>query len=306
LVDLVGGDAGARRGWDVQAIRNANRAVVKAQAALAAADEELNSLRLDREALSRRPLPDAPLTDAVHAERDEAAGDMAAMRTVLGELSQSVELLVERDRVRERLAREQAQLNAEIEVAYEARDAAREALTSAAAQLKHVRFAGRTWPLPDTVPTARELRREHAVSGREGAPRVALDEESWEDALTRAHIPIDIYGVDDEPLTTRIRRELNLQEFAAILGMGIGGLSKRLRGASSPLFALEGPESPLIVIGHRDKSRLRFIDVEKLPESLLSGLLPEQREMMEHMLGVPMGSTRWGGRVMPKRGGPSA
>jgi len=44
---------------------------------------------------------------------------------------------------------------------------------------------------------------------------------------------------------------------------------------------------------------LRFIDTGKLPDSFLQRLLPEQCEMIEQLLAVPMGSTRWSGRRMP-------
>jgi len=74
---------------------------------------------------------------------------------------------------------------------------------------------------------------------------------------------------------------------------------KRLRGDHEPWFLLTGPDSPLIVIGDPATSKLRFINIDRLPSGFLRLLLPEQREMIEQLLAVPMGSTRWGGRRMP-------
>ena len=79
-----------------------------------------------------------------------------------------------------------------------------------------------------------------------------------------------------------------------MLGITDGALRKRLRGDHAPPFDLVGLDSPLIVLS----SKLRCIDADKLPTAFLKRLLPEQLEMIEQLLAVPMGTTRWGGRRM--------
>jgi hypothetical protein len=291
LLEIVGGDAGARRGWDLDAIRTAAKRLHKTKTELEVARQQLNALRLDRDGLRLRALPQQ--TCALSDE--ERGGKSDAEQAV--ELRALVELLLERDIARERQDLERDQLDAALEDAHQAAQQARSRHDQALSHLDAIRTAGRTWPLPDAAPTADELRRKCTDSQ---ATSVALDEETWEQALDRAHVQIDLHEDEDaEPPCPRVRDLLNMPEFAAVLGITDGALRKRLRGSSTPLFPLDGEDSPLVVIGDRDTSKLRFIDVDKLPVKFVASLLPEQREMIEQLLLVPMGSTRWGGRVAP-------
>jgi integrase len=291
LLDIVGGAAGARRGWDIDAIRTAGKRLHKAKTELDIAQQQLNALRLNRDGLRLRVLPQQTITRATSDEdlsRKSDAEQAAELRAL-------VELLLERDIARERHDLERDQLDAALEEAHQAVQQARSHHDQALSDLERIRATGRTWPLPDTVPTADELRRQRTESH---PTAVALDEETWEQALDRAHVQINLHEDEDaEPPCPRVRDLLNMPEFAAVLGISDGALRKRLRGTSRPLFPLDGEDSPLLVVGDRDTSKLRFIDADKLPMQFLASLLPEQREMIEQLLTVPMGSTRWGGRT---------
>lgn len=275
VLDLLIGDAGARKGWDIEAIREASRRLAIAQRHLEETERLLASRRLERKALAQRSLPAVP-RDIASLSVDEVA-----------------RLHLERDIAREKLTQERDVLDDLIEQAHDECLEADADADAARKRLDRIRERGRTHPIPDAEPTAAELK---AVDD----DRVALDEETWEQALARAGVSPELLMPDEEeesPL--RIRHHLNMPEFAAVLGLTDGALRKRLRGATTPLFPLEGPDTPLVQDPARPK--LRFINTRKLPARFLKSLLPEQREMIEQLLAVPMGSTRWGGRRIPAK-----
>lgn len=293
LLDIVGGDAGARLGWDLDAIRDAMRSVRSTEAHLKAAECELNARRLQREELVRRSLPKRPTQNVTELGPADDELDVADVRAAFADVRRVCELLLDRDIAREARDRERAQIDDAIEDAHKARDQAAHRHSQTRAQLDEIRQAGRTFPLPDELPTADELRLRHPNDDTK--PPTPLDAESWEDALSRAHIHIDIY--DDEPVTVRVRSSINMPEAAAVMGVTDGALRKRIREKRLP-FTVEGADSPMIVIGDPATSKLRFFDVDKFPREFVDDLLPEQREMLEALLSVPMGTTRFGGRVL--------
>lgn len=292
VLDLLLGEAGARHGWNVQELqticmrhRQAKKRLEKAQAELAARQLELN-------AIEDKPLPIAPKLSIEQAEallESQDAG-IASLRSELRRLTSLVELLLARDLAAEQSHQAMVRLNRQITTIREEIDAAQAARDQIKDELKDFRDRGRTLPLLDETPTTDELR----DAGQLGAH--GLDEETWEEVVERADVPIEsIFAIEKE--VARIRHLLNIAEFAAVLGMTPGGLRKRLSGRHEPYFDLEGPDSPLVTIpGH---PKLRFIDVDKLPRSFRRSLLPEQRMMIDQLLAVPMGSTRWGGRRLP-------
>jgi hypothetical protein len=276
LIDLLAGYAGARRGWNIDAIRGALIRLRIAGQRVAAATQALATLRLERRALRDRPLPEVP------AKLDGLTG------------KQRQELMLTRDVARERRDRDRDAFDDRIEQAHEELTTLQTAHGRIAAELDLIRANGRNHPLPDALPTRAELQ---AADTPDEDP---LDEETWEQAVARADVRLELLALEPDPVSTRIRRKLNLAEFGAVIGMTPSALRKRLRGDHEPWFPLTGPDSPLIVIGDPATSKLRFIDIDKLPNSFLRQLLPEQREMIEQLLAVPMGSTRWGGRRLPE------
>ena len=274
VLDVLTGDAGARRGWDIDSIRGTLIRLRLARQRVDQISQKLTGIRLERLALRDEPLPPVP------TQHDKLP------------VGRKLDLMLSRDVARERRARDRDILDDRIEQAHEDRDAAQTTAEAVAAELAAIRQAGHTHPLPDYLPTADEVRE------RGGDPGYALDQETWEQALARADVRLALLALEPAPISIRLRHELNLPEFAAVLGMSAGGLRKRLRGEHEPFFLLDGRDSPLIVLGDRATSKLRFIDVDKLPESFLRQLLPEQREMIDQLLAVPMGSTQWGGRQL--------
>ena len=276
VIELISGDAGARRGWELDSIRDAVMELNRAHEALNRADQQAAALRLARRALREQPLPYVP------SDLSTLSGD------------ERMELLLRRDAARERHEREHWRLDDDIEQADKDRTSQKASLVACEEALRHIERNGRRTPIHDGLPT-------HAELTSRGEVGTALDAESWEQALDR--IDVAPIAVTPSPATpsTRIREELNLNEFAAVLGITDGTLRKRLRGATRPLFPLTGDDSPLVIVGDRDTSRRRYIIVNKLPASFMRRLLPEQREMIEELLAVPMGSTRWAGPRMTSR-----
>ena len=275
LIDLLAGDAGARRGWNIDTIRSALIRLRIASQRVAAATQTLASLGLERRALRDRPLPHIP------AKLDGLT------------VKEMQKLALVRDVAREGRDRDRDALDDQIEQAHQELTTLQTTHSRIAAELDLIRSNGRNHPLPDELPTRAELQ---AADTPDQDP---LDEETWEQALARADIRLELLALEPDPVSTRIRHKLNLAEFGAVVGITPSALRKRLRGDHEPLFPLDGPDSPLNVIGDPTTSKLRFIDIDKLPQEFLRQLLPEQHEMIEQLLAVPMGSTRWGGRSTP-------
>ena len=273
VLDLLTSDAGARCGWDIDRIRGALIRLRIVQQRIEQANQHLAALRLQRRALCDQPLPPVPTR----------RNGMTA--------SKKLDVMLDRDLAREQRDRERDILDDRIEQAHEQRDTANAARDSITRELDLIREAGRNHPLPDDLPTRDEL----DPSASDAS--YAFDDETWEQALARADVRLDLLALEQDAVSLRVRNCLNLAEFAAVLGMTPSALRKRLRGEHEPFFPLHGTDSPLIIIGDPATSKLRFIDIDKLPASFLPRLLPEQREMIEQLLAVPMGSTRWGGRA---------
>jgi len=275
LIALLASDAGARRGWNIDTIRGTLIRLRIAAQRVAASTQTLAALRLERRAVRDRPLPEPP--------------------TKLDGLTvkEMQKLTLTRDIAREQRDRDRNTLDDHIERAHEGLAAAQTTHVRIAAELGLIHANGRQHPLPDELPTRTEL---NAAGRPEEQP---LDEETWEQALARADVRLELLQLEPDPVYTRIRHVLNVAELGAVIGMTPSALRKRLRGDHAPWFPLTGSNSPLVVIGNPTTSKLRFIDVDKLPQEFLRLLLPEQREMIEQLLAVPMGSTRWAGRRMP-------
>jgi hypothetical protein len=275
LIDLLAGDAGARQGWNIDTIRSSLIRLRIAGQRVAATTQALAALRLERRALRDRPLPHVP--------------------TKLDGLTvkEMQKLTLVRDVAREQRDRDRDAFDDRIEQAHEELTTLQTTHSRIAAELDLIRANGRNHPLPDALPTRAELQ---AADTPDEDP---LDEETWEQALARADVRLELLALEPAPVSTRIRHNLNLAEFAAVIGITPGALRKRLRGDHEPWFPLTGPDSPLIIIGNPATSKLRFINIDKLPDNFLRLLLPEQREMIEQLLAVPIGSTRWGGRRLP-------
>jgi hypothetical protein len=265
---LIHEDAGARLGWDILAIQKAALELELATAQAVEIQRQIAKLELDEDAITQAMItPRVPGGEVSDAE----------FRRIMLAREAAKE---DRDRALWKVQRELRSWYTEVEVAVGRRAAARAAIS-------HLEATGRTHALDDREPTRLELEADMP----DGERRVALDEETWEQALDRAKLRITLVLDQPVPGPPPIRHILNLREFAAVLGMTDRALRDRLSGRASALFPLSGPSSPLVGEG-----KLRSIDVDKLPEGLKRRLLPEQLEMIEQFCAVRMGSTWYGGR----------
>ncbi len=262
-------DAGARLGWDVAAIQ---RVVLELEAARTSLDD-LNR-RITQLELDDRELRDAPIEPRVPARAltDGEAAQLMVSRDAAQE---------HKTRLRNRIADELKPLNREAQALVAQ-------LGEAKTRLELMRTRGRTKPLDDREPLQFEL---DAKRDETGERAIALDEETWEQALERAQISIGFLleapAVAPEP----VRNILNPCEWAAVLGITDRAVRDRLSGRATPMFPVSGPDSPVVGEG-----KLRGIDVRKLSEEFKRRLLIEQLEMIDQLCAVPMGSTRFGGR----------
>lgn len=272
-LDFLFGDAGARKGWDLAEIRAnlreldaATGRAQRAEAALGAAERALKHAerRLDATFERRR---------GKNAHDDDGRASDEALREA------------EHRQRRARDAREDATREA---------DRAGRDVERARARLDSVKAGGRTFPLDD-----REAQQHEITDGG-----VALDLETWEQALHQAEA---IRGTASAALSspaggpaivTRIRNHINLQELAGVCNISDRTVRNWCRsgelkggGVSEAPFPVEGPESPLVTV----TSRLRCIAVERLPREFMDRLSPSQLELIEQILMVEMGTTRWGG-----------
>ena len=266
---LIHGDAGARLGWDTTAIQHAALDGQIAQTRLDEATRRIGQLDLDDRALRDAPIepriPRGPLDD-----------------------SAAIQVMVARDAAREIREGERDRIADELKLLNGDRLEAIGLVNAAASRLDELKQAGHTRPLDDREPTQLEL---DASAGVTGERRVALDEETWDQALERAQIAIGF--LIDEPIITpeALRSVLNLCEWAAVMGTTTRAVRDRISGRPTPMFPLTGPDSPVVGEGKR-----RGIDTSKLSEGFKRRLLTEQLEMIDQFRAFPMGSTNHGGR----------
>lgn len=283
VLDLLDGDAGARRDYDVVAIALAERALERARQELAAEEALLSERLLERRDAQRRPLPPRP-----SGEIDQARANV---------------LLLERDIAREEREQLVFALNEQIDELHRRCAAARAKVRGAHARREQA-LTECNHVVSDAEPTTGELRQQAVLAwqaaGNAGVPAeldqvVGREDETAEQAVARAGLVLVDADEDEARATpTRVRHHLNMPEMAALLGLSDGGLRKLVNGGTKRApFPLAGPESVL----EQEGAKLRFFDIDRLPATFVARLLPEQRELLEQMLGVPMGSTPWGGRA---------
>lgn len=259
-------DAGARRGWDLDAIREALR--LRHAAAHRSAEAERARAIASRRASQQRS--------------QSALGTAADLRTLTHR--ELLELALRRDEARD----DAATADKRVAAATSMHERAQQDTVAADAVLDRLKTAGRTAPLADCVPLANEL--------PDGV--ASLDTETWDEALSRATTIIDdarrtlVGGV--EAADGRMRCYLNLPEFAAVCGVSERAVRAWLQADGGPNapFPTHGPDRVVVAVGNR----LRVVAVERLPAAFMNRLLREQIELMEQLLMVPMGSSRWGGR----------
>ena len=301
LIDLIQTDAGARRSYDIEEIVRRCTRITSAEERCADLERELLKERSQLSAVIARELPETPSESEVTL--DQAVRLLLALN---GE--QAVQ------RREERIRRDA------IDLLRDALDVVRREETRARSALDGLRAMGKTHVIPDRELTTAELR-------ASGAQACGLEDETWDQALARARkeavavaaatgaraltddeacvrrcplcrseaVDGSEAKVTDTLLPPRVRRHLNMAEFCALVRISDGGTARKwFRGETNPPFPIDGPESPVVVQG----ARLRFLDVDKLPDYFLMSLLPEQREMLEEMLRIPMGETGWGGRKL--------
>lgn len=255
VIDMIMGEAGARRGWDIAAIRSALRAQQSAQT-------RLNDARAEHHAAERQLGRFAARLQGVlarHAPTPSATTDIAQVLAM-----------------RDAYDHELRQAMHDKEAAHDARDRTRERVADAerdldrsATQLKALSAAGTTLLLPDDLSNESQ----------------ALERESWEEALERADgVRASAAAQITDPadtVVTRTRAHLNLQEFAGVADV----TDRAVRGR------YDEPADELVTI----TARLRCIAVDRLPASVTDRMTQAQHELMNQMLMVEMGSTRWGG-----------
>ena len=274
VLALLQGVEGARLGWDLATIKDAHEgreAADKVREDLSLAQAEL---KVELRTVRHRTLPPIP--------RD-APGDQDRIDALL----RKVEVLLERDEAREARQREERRVYDQLEEARDRLAHAEERRQGALRVLLTLRAGGRSLPIDDAQPTTAELRRGSAsVAGACG-----LEDETWEEALERAGIDPSVLDANDsEPQgPRRVRHLLNMPEFALLLSLTEGAVRKRIRR----IFPEDKAQSPVIVKG----PKLRFIDVDQLPRTFLGDLLPEQLDLLEEMLSIPMGRV-CGGRTI--------
>jgi hypothetical protein len=277
VLDFLIGDVGARKGWDLAEIRARLRALDAATGRAQRAEAALGAAQRAVQRTQRQ-------LDAAFGRRDGPA-NLAAGRAVPSERSWDQLLEVEHHHRRARDEREDATREVE--------HAQRE-VEKAHAALDHLRTAGPCLPLDDREPSQHEI--------TDGG--VALDLESWEQALERAEVlrgtasaALSLHATGST-VVTRVRAHLNLQELAGVCNTSDRTVRNWCRsgplkqgGISAAPFPTEGPNNPLVTV----TSRLRCIAVERLPRAFMDRLSPSQLELIEQILMVDMGSTRWGG-----------
>lgn len=130
----------------------------------------------------------------------------------------------------------------------------------------------------------------------------AREKETFEEAVERVTSTISAIDVgvsdahDDPEALLRTRIHLNVEELAAVEAVHARTLRRWLDGTR------RGPLSPglydrlSIVLGERR----RFFRITLMPESWWNGLSISQRELVEQLLRVPMGSTQFGGPAEPE------
>ena len=253
FIDLLTTDAGARKGWDIGAIRQAALSLQAEHQRLAHATQRLQEAERERQTRELLASPEA-LKSASHRVVSE----------------RGVAFDIAKDRV-DRAARECAVATLRVKDAEDALDA--------------LKTRGRTLPLPDS---------DSPGSLAPGMTTPELEREAWDDALRRAHVR---EGETEAPVgESELRREsphLNLQELAGVLGVcdrTVRVWCDQANAEWSPL-ALAGVLDCLVVVSRRQ----RCIAVHRLPPTILNRLLPEQHELIDQLLMVPMGSTRWKG-----------
>jgi hypothetical protein len=268
VLDYLYGDAGARKGWNVDEVRAALRALDAATARQTEADAALGTaeraatrtaLRVDGMFARGRPRP-GTVTDTADAHR---AWDDQLRHA-------QHESVSARDRLDDARRR---------------RDEIKHDVEHARSHLAAIKKAGRTFSLPDAEPL------QHELDGEE----TALDHETWEQVLTRAETvrgaALLALAPAGEPVLQRLRHHLNLQELAGLCDVADRTVRNWAAAPDRSPLATDGKASPLIVISQRN----RFVAVDRLSEAFLQRLTPSQHELMDQMLLVPMGSTRWSG-----------
>lgn len=263
-LDLIFGDAGARKAWDVESIRDA----------------------LSRSAAATE------LSELAKAERDESDATVAALHQELDhfvslDVAVSVEHAVRELRMIKSL---EIQERAAQEDRYQAQRRLSEAermLLQARHDLEMICAAGRTVTLPDETPLAHEqLARGELV----------LETETFEAVLTRLQDTVSVKLVDCDALGSpdallREREYLNYNEVAGVMDVAPKTFARWVDGSR------RGPLSPAALRAAvvSVSSRRKFVAVDRMPADWWRGLGVAQREMVEQILRVPMGGTQFAG-----------
>ena len=258
LVDLMLGDAGARRGWDHSAIRGALSRIEHAATALAGAHVELEAAEREVAAMTRVLERRPPPQEVQEHELLRWIAENAA-------INNKRESWRERRRAAEI---DRAEANFTIEIAK--RD------------LELIEARGRTLIIPDDRP----------LDDR------ADEIEGFAEAVTRVRETIASVDVDralgdnaDEETRLRVRVPaiVNPPEFAGLYGVGQRAVERWISGARSGPVRLD---DAVIQLGQR----LTFINLDRLGDDWWNTLTVSQREQVEQILRIPLGHTRHGGR----------
>lgn len=265
VIDLFMGDAGARRVWDYEAVRSCLSRIEQATRRAEAARYELEAAERELRRCT------ASLTAAPTVTEIEEHNPMRAI--VL--LQRRLEDAADRDAVRDRAdAARDRRHTAEL-----ARNEADHASKEARLNLKAIQAAGPSVILPDWTP----------LDDR------AAEEEAFEEALARVRAELASTAVDSRlecPATPevmlRVREVVNLNEWAAVWGVHDKTVRRHVSGERRAPIPLDGA---VVKLG----ARLRFIDIAALFEGWQNRLTLSQREMLEQILRIPLGQTRFGG-----------
>lgn len=274
LISLLTGQAGARKCWDDGVIRSALSRLSRGTDQLAdatrdqaAAQHEVAraTRQLDRKPRAKRDI-----------EKLDSSRALILVQEQLADMIARDELRDVREAARERRREAERQMSA-----------AEKLIAGAQADLVLIKTRGRTKLIDDLAPLPGEV------------PASELQEvESFEEATERVQATITAVSVglglpdaNDGESLIRIRIHLNFAEFAALYCVHPRTLRRWQDGTR------RGPMSPgalkrvSVILGERRQ----FVRVTRLPESWWDGLSEGQRELVEQLLRVPMGSTQFGG-----------